>query len=57
VDYAAALATMTGPGKNFEPIGENVALYDDLYKRVYKKMYPQWQSLYREVRDITGYPA
>lgn len=56
-DYSTALSAMTRPGKVFEPNPEAVALYNELYTRVYKKMYPQLQSLYKEIRDITGYPA
>ncbi len=56
-DYNTALGAMTRPGRVFEPNPEAVALYNELYTRVYKKMYPQLQSLYKEIRAITGYPA
>jgi hypothetical protein len=31
-------------------------VYDNLYKRVYKKMYANLQPMYREIARITGYP-
>lgn len=55
-DFDAAVKEMAHPGEAFEPIKENHALYDELYKRVYCKMYERLQPLYDEIRDITGYP-
>ena len=40
----------------FEPNTENTALYKKLYENVYKKMYSSLKPLYKEIRDITGYP-
>jgi sugar (pentulose or hexulose) kinase len=48
---------MTRTGRVFEPILKNHQIYDQLYKRVYLKMYERLQPLYKEIRDITGYPA
>ncbi len=56
-DYATALSAMTRTGDVFQPNPQSVKIYEELYTRVYKKMYPQLQSLYKEIRDITGYPA
>lgn len=56
-DYATALAAMTRTGDIFQPKPDAVHIYNELYTRVYKKMYPQLQNLYKEIRDITGYPA
>lgn len=55
-DFDAAVKEMAHPGEAFEPIKENHALYDELYKRVYCKMYERLQPLYDEIREITGYP-
>lgn len=40
----------------FEPRADNVAIYEALYRRVYQKMYDALEPLYRQIRDITGYP-
>ena len=55
-DFATALAAMTRPGREFHPIDANRRVYDQLYRRVYLKMYRQLQPLYGEIADITGYP-
>jgi sugar (pentulose or hexulose) kinase len=47
---------MTRVGERFEPIAENKALYNRLYKDVYLKMYKQLKPLYKTIQDITGYP-
>jgi len=47
---------MTRTGKVFEPSFKNHQLYDNLYKRVYLKMYGQLKPLFKEIKDITGYP-
>jgi sugar (pentulose or hexulose) kinase len=56
-DFPAAVKAMTRTGRVFEPILKNHQIYDQLYKRVYLKMYERLQPLYKEIRDITGYPA
>jgi len=53
----AGLAEMTRIGKTFEPNPENSKIYDELYNRVYLKMYDRLVPLYKEIQDITGYPA
>lgn len=55
-DFETAVGRMTHPGKFFEPNPANHRIYDQLYKRVYCKMYEQLKPLYDEIRDITGYP-
>ncbi|MGH8528950.1 MAG: FGGY-family carbohydrate kinase [Nevskiales bacterium] len=55
-DYSAALGAMTRPGKTFTPNPESSRIYQELYTRVYQRMYKQLQPLYKEIRDITGYP-
>lgn len=55
-DFETAVKEMTHIGQTFEPIPENHRIYDELYKRVYCKMYERLKPLYDEIRDITGYP-
>ena len=55
-DFATAIATMTHTGECFEPNTANHQIYNELYQRVYLKMYSQLKPLYEEIRDITGYP-
>lgn len=55
--FESAVADMTRISRTFEPDTENHKLYDELYNRVYLKMYPRLAPLYKEIQDITGYPA
>jgi sugar (pentulose or hexulose) kinase len=55
-DFKTAMEKMTRLGKVFEPIQANRKIYDELYTRVYQKMYAQLQPLYRDIQKITGYP-
>ena len=55
-DYKTAIDSMTRPGKIFEPLPDNVQLYQRLYSEVYLNMYKRLQPLYQKIRDITGYP-
>ena len=55
-DFPSAVSGMTKTGRVFEPIKDNQKLYDELYKRVYLKMYGRLRPLFKEIRDITGYP-
>ncbi len=55
-DFKTAGDDMTGVAQVFEPIPENVKLYEDLYHRVYLRMYKQLLPLFKEIQDITGYP-
>ena len=56
-DFAAAIAGMTRIGRVFEPIAANQAMYDRLYKQVYRKMYARLQPMYAQIAEITGYPG
>jgi sugar (pentulose or hexulose) kinase len=56
-DFQAAVNGMTRTGRVFEPIKANQILYNDLYSKVYLKMYKQLRPLFKDIRDITGYPA
>ena len=55
-DFPSAVRSMTRTGRVFEPIQDNQRLYDDLYRRVYLKMYGRLKPLFREIKNITGYP-
>jgi sugar (pentulose or hexulose) kinase len=44
-------------GRVFEPDLETHRIYDQLYRRVYKKMYDRLQPLYAAIQEITGYPS
>jgi sugar (pentulose or hexulose) kinase len=55
-DFPSAVKAMTKTGRVFEPIQDNQKLYDELYTRVYRKMYGRLKPLFKEIRDITGYP-
>lgn len=54
--YDVAIDRMTRTGDVFEPILENVEIYDQLYREVYLKMYDKLNPLYKSIRKITGYP-
>jgi sugar (pentulose or hexulose) kinase len=55
-DFKTAMVKMTRLGNVFEPIQAKRKVYDELYSRVYQKMYAQLQPLYRDIQKITGYP-
>lgn len=55
-DFATAISEMTHQGDSFEPNLENHRFYNELYHRIYLKMYKRLKPLYQEIRDITGYP-
>ncbi len=54
--YAEAVARMSRVGRVFEPNAKDAALYDRLYRQVYRKMYDRLSPLYNEIQSITGYP-
>jgi sugar (pentulose or hexulose) kinase len=54
--FDQAVKEMTRDSAVFEPIKENQALYEELYQRVYLKMYNRLKPLYDDIRAITGYP-
>ena len=55
-DFDVAVKEMTRTGSSFDPIAENHKIYDELYNKVYLKMYARLKPLYDEIRSITGYP-
>jgi sugar (pentulose or hexulose) kinase len=55
-DVPSAVQAMSRVKDVHAPIPENVALYKDLYERVYLKAYARLLPLYKEIQAITGYP-
>ena len=55
-DFGAAIRAMTRPGRVFQPDPRHSRTYEQLYQRVYLKMYKRLQPMYAEIADITGYP-
>ena len=51
-----AMGKMVHYDTEFKPDPANVELYAKLYKKVYQKVYKSLRPLYRNIRDITGYP-
>ena len=56
-DFATAVREMTRVGQVFQPEPQHVRIYEQLYRKVYCRMYRRLQPLYREISDITGYPG
>jgi sugar (pentulose or hexulose) kinase len=56
-NFERAIEAMTRTGAVFYPQAKEVALYDELYSRVYTPMYGRLQPLYRAIPEITGYPS
>ncbi|MFZ5572453.1 MAG: FGGY-family carbohydrate kinase [Thermodesulfobacteriota bacterium] len=54
--FEEAIQAMVVYDRVFEPDQRNVGVYRELFERVYQKMYPALEGLYKEIRDITGYP-
>lgn len=51
-----AVVSMVSYDHEFHPNHNHVEIYNKLYSRVYRKMYKTLESLYHEIREITGYP-
>ncbi|MCB9451341.1 MAG: carbohydrate kinase [Anaerolineaceae bacterium] len=51
-DFTTAIREMTRIGQVFAPNPETHAIYEDLYCRIYRRLYPRLQSLYQEIRQI-----
>jgi sugar (pentulose or hexulose) kinase len=54
--FPEAISGMVTHETRFEPNPEAVSIYQELYHRVYQRMYAALAPLYEEIRDITGYP-
>ncbi len=55
-DFRSAVMAMTRVRDVFEPVPSNRDIYQELFERVYRKMYKQLKGLYGDIREITGYP-
>ncbi len=55
-DFPTAIKEMTRFSRTFEPIKRNHEIYNGLYNKVYLKMYKQLLPLFKEIKNITGYP-
>lgn len=56
-NFANAVDSMTHTGDCFMPDPENQKIYNDLYTKVYNKMYQSLKPSYENIRSITGYPT
>jgi sugar (pentulose or hexulose) kinase len=54
--FPEAIFGMVTHETRFEPNPEAVSIYQELYHRVYQRMYAALAPLYEEIKDITGYP-
>jgi len=54
--FPQAIAAMVSHQTQFEPDPQAVEIYEQLYDRVYLRMYNALAPLYAEIREITGYP-
>jgi len=53
-DFSSAVSKMTHQGDRFDPIDANQEIYNDLYHKVYKKMYGNLKPSYEAIRLITS---
>jgi sugar (pentulose or hexulose) kinase len=51
-DFAAAVGEMTRVGRVFQPQPQHVHIYEQLYRKVYCRMYKRLQPLYRDIGEI-----
>ncbi len=55
-DFPTAVARMSRAGASFKPVEAHRMIYNDLYDRVYRKLYERLRPSYRTIQEITGYP-
>ena len=51
-DFSTAVDNMTHEGDKFDPIDANKDIYNDLYHKVFKKMYGQLKPSYKAIHSI-----
>ncbi len=56
-DYETAVKNMVKYEKIYKPEYEESKLYEELFHRVYKNIYPSLSKLYKEIQNITKYPV
>jgi sugar (pentulose or hexulose) kinase len=54
--FEAAVNAMTRVAETRDPDPATRAMYEDLYRGVYLKLYERLKPLYEEIRRVTGYP-
>jgi sugar (pentulose or hexulose) kinase len=54
--FEAAVGAMTRVAETRDPDPATRAMYEDLYRGVYLKLYERLKPLYEEIRRVTGYP-
>jgi sugar (pentulose or hexulose) kinase len=54
--FESAIKAMVSYKQRYNPNAANAKLYQQLFNRVYTKLYPSLEKIYEEIRDITGYP-
>jgi sugar (pentulose or hexulose) kinase len=55
-DFNTAIKNMCRIDEVYYPISENTITYQELFNKVYRKMYKQLRPLYQDIREITNYP-
>ncbi len=56
-DYKVAVKNMVKYEKIYMPDYDQSRLYEELFNKVYKNIYPSLSKLYREIQNITKYPV
>lgn len=56
-NFKEAVNSMTKISKTYEPDPENSKIYEELFNKVYMKMYKKMKPLYEDIRSITNYPV
>jgi sugar (pentulose or hexulose) kinase len=54
--FPEAVARMVRVKSTFQPVAENVKIYDRLFREVYVRMYPALSPLHNRIAEITNYP-
>jgi sugar (pentulose or hexulose) kinase len=55
-DVAAAARGMVRVNRTHEPDAAAHRVYEELFRRVYRRLYGALRPLYEEIQSITGYP-
>jgi sugar (pentulose or hexulose) kinase len=54
--FPEAVERMVRVKRTFQPVSENVKIYDRLFREVYVKMYPALSPLHNRIAEIANYP-
>ena len=55
-DFEVAIKEMCHLKETFQPIKKNKEIYQNLFEKVYLKMYKKLKPIYDDIREITNYP-